>query len=448
MKTFLKLLIPITLFFLTLFVVGTNLGKPFWGVHDWNGARYGNIAKNYLRYGLVGTKFGQVENGGIVSPKDFIYYTHYQPLLPILISESYKAFGVSEFATRAVPLVATAGFVVILYFIGLELVSWQTGLFASLLALATPMVRYYGKNPVHEPLALFFASLGFYGALLIKKGNKNGWKLLIVGFVLTALTNWSFVFLLIALSIFLYDGISKKNIFALWILGATLVGLHFLHIRILTGSFFGGGLGEAFLERTSIENTVVNFSILEYISRIRLWSSTLFTNTLLLPSLIGLVFLLRSKLNIYKKFTFSIAVYCIYPIFFANASFIHSYFIYYLVLPIALLGGYFCSRLIEYRKGLLIITLAILFGVWFERGSYLKALNESSGDKLAVDISTAIKDKIQANETILVEPYDYVYSRLPFLSYYSDRNILVTGVPDWTLNVEGEIYAITKNEIK
>lgn len=444
----LKVLTIVLLFALTALIVGTNLTKPFWGIHDWNGARYGNIARNYLRYGLIETKFGQVENGGTTDPSDFIYYTHYQPLLPLLISVSYKIWGVSEFATRIIPLMAAAGFIVALYFIGWELHSWQTGLFASLLALAAPMVRYYGKNPVHEPLALFFASLSFLGAVILKKGNKAGWTLLVAGLILTALTNWSFVFLLPALTIFLYGEENRRNIFLLWFLGAALAGFHFVHIKFLTGSFFGGGLGGAFLERTSIGNDVVSFGMIEYVLRIRLWASTLFTNTLLATFIGGLILVFKSKLSLLKMFLFSVFVYCAYPVFFANASFIHSYFIYYLVFPLALLGGYFCFKLIEYKKIFTVLVLIILLGVWFERNDYEKALEASSGDRLAVEMSAAIKNRTREGETLMVIPTEYAVSRLPFLSFYSERNIVIKGSADWLVNVSENNYEITKNKSK
>lgn len=442
MKNFLKVLIPSALFLLTFFVVGTNLNKPFWGTHDWNGARYGNIAKNYLRYGPIGTKFGQVENGGVSAPAQFIYYTHYQPLLPLLIAGSYKIFGVSEYATRLLPLIATAGFVIVIYFIGWELVSWQSGLFSSLLALATPMLRYYGKNPVHEPLALFFASLAFLG--LIKK---NKW-LLLTGVILTALTNWSFVFLVAGISIFLLSKKNLKQIFSLWTLAFVLAALHFLHIKILTGSFLGGNLIGALLERTSVDQVVAKFGIVQYILQIRLWSSTLFTNTLLAFALIGALIMIKSKFGRFKKFILAVLIYCLYPIFFANASFVHSYFIYYLVFPLALLAGYFCAKMIEFKKILLVLALGIIIGVWLERNDYVGALNESSGDRLAVQASVVIRAKTKPTDTVLVEPPDYELSRLPILSYYSERNIIASGRADWTVIVSGDKYEITKTKIQ
>ena len=67
-----------------------NIDKPFWGHHDWNSAVYSNIARNYIRYGYLETKFGQVTNADLQDKKSFSYITHYPPLLPILINFSFS----------------------------------------------------------------------------------------------------------------------------------------------------------------------------------------------------------------------------------------------------------------------------------------------------------------------------------------------------------------------
>lgn len=445
MKNFFKILLPSALFLLAFFIVGTYLSKPFWGEHDWNGARYGNIARNYLRYGYLTTKLGQVENGGVSDPNDFVYYTHYQPLLPILTSFSYRVSGVSEAATRSVPLTATAGLIVVIYFIGKEIIDWRLGVLSSLFALATPMVRYFGKNPVHEPLALFFASLAFLGATLVKKKKPNGFKLMVIGFILTALTNWSFAFLLLGLSIFLFEKNKFRVLLPLWILGITLAMLQFIHIWTLTGSVLGGGIGGAFLERTSVDQVLAKFGIIDYVLRIRLWSSTLFTNSLLVSAFLGLLVLLRSKDGLIKSLVVSIAVYSIYPVFFANASFIHSYFIYYFVLPLSLIAGYFVFKLVKFRKIFYLLAALVLIGIWFERAEYVKALNEGSGDALTVKVGQAIEKKTMPGDLVQVEPFDYAFSRLPILSFYSDRSIVSQGIVDWTVTVTDDEYKIVKD---
>lgn len=432
-----KFIIPIVIFVLVLLVVGTNLGKPFWGEHDWNGARYGNIAKNYLRYGLLETKFGQVENGGISKPSDFIYYTHYQPLLSLFIAGSYKIFGISEFATRIVPLLATAGLMILIYLIAKSLWSFGAGLFASFAALLTPMVRYYGKNPVHEPLAAFFGALSFYGAVRIKKKEKHGWLIMILGLVLTAMTNWSFVFLIPGLTIFLFEKKLLRSLIKIWIVGIVLGVLHFVHAYILTGSVFGGGLVGALLLRTSLDQSTTSFGIFQYISRIRLWSSTLFTNTLLIISFAGLIIMSFRKNRKDLRLIIGTLVFSFYSIFFANASFIHSYFIYYFILPLSLLSGYAFHKISKFNPRFTLLLTVLPFIIFFERNSYFIALNQSSGDELAVQAGKMINILTKPADLILVEPPEYAESRLPILSYYSERNIISGGEANWKVVISG-----------
>ena len=128
-----RLIISVVLFCLTFFLLSINSNKPYSGVHDWNGARNGNIARNYLRYGLLETKLGQIENSGQVSSKDFKYYTHFPPTLTLLIAGSFKIFGVTEWAGRLIPILATSGVIVLIFLVGEKLLKWEVGLFLSCL---------------------------------------------------------------------------------------------------------------------------------------------------------------------------------------------------------------------------------------------------------------------------------------------------------------------------
>lgn len=178
------LLISVLLFGLSLFVLTKNINKPFIGIHDWNGARYGLIAKNYLRYGLLQTKFGQSQDA-TQHPTPGNFYTHYPPLLPLAITASYAVFGISEAATRLVPILTTSASLVLIFLLGKMLFGYKVGIIASLLALATPLVRYFGKNASHEPLVVFFALVAFLGAILIyKKKGKLGLVVLFSSVVL------------------------------------------------------------------------------------------------------------------------------------------------------------------------------------------------------------------------------------------------------------------------
>lgn len=440
MKIIKNILISGILFLLTLLIVGKNLDKPFYGIHDWNGARYGNIARNYLRYGIFTLGFSQVENGGLVSSGEFKYLTHYPPLLPILISLSYRLFGISEWATRLVTLIASAGTIVSLYLIGRTIFTEKEGIMVSLLALATPMVRYFGKNPVHEPLALFFASCAFLGAILIAKKRSKGWVLVWSGLVLSLLTNWLGVFLLASLTVLLFKEVEKKRLLAFYIVSSLILVGHFIQTRYLTGSFLGGGLGEAFLQRTALggASEVTPFNFVEFLDRVRLWVFTNFSASLTLASLAG-VYLLARKIDRRLMLVFtSLLIYGLgQPLVFPNATFIHSYFIYPMLLFLVITSGYAIKAISsKYKFPSLVIFLLIFLAVWFERASYLKTLSLSQNDSLGVEIGKEIASKTSQEDTILVVPFSFGASRMPHLSFYSDRNITLNSDSGYNWKVE------------
>lgn len=436
-----KFWLPAFFFLITFLVVGKNLDKEFVGVHDWNGARYGNIARNYIRYGLFTTMFSQIENSGVEKSKNFKFLTHYPPLLPISISFSYRIFGIYESATRLVPILATSGLTVVIYLIGRTIFDGKVGFIAGLLALSTPMVRYYGKNPVHEPIALFFASIAFLGTTKVLNKKKNGWILIYLGLIFALFTTWSGVFLILGLTIALVKEIPNAKIINLWFLGILLFLTHFLYIYIVTGSFFGGGLIEVLLQRTSLVGAAsqTEFSVYELLNIVRLWASNLFTISLIVTFLIGIFFVFKYQKSHIKRIIFGILIYSIgYPLVFPNATFIHEYFIYYLVLPLTLLASYGLSKLFQNKVLWFMASLVLVFAIWLERVDYIKALEESSGDKLAVQIGKVLNQKISMNDIVLIEPYAFAASRLPHLSFYSDRVITLdqSSEYNWIINID------------
>lgn len=434
-------LFSVFLFISVILLIGHNLDKPFMGIHDWNGARYGNIARNYLRYGLFAIRFAQIENSGLAKPAEFKYFTHYPPLLPLAISLSYRFLGINERATRLVPLLATAGAILCLFYIGRTIFDWRVGLGASLLALATPMIRYFGKNPVHEPLALFFAFLAFLGAAKILKKKRNGWFLVFLGLGLSLLTNWSGVFLLVALSLILAGGREKKMLFKMWFLGTALVFLYFLHVYLLTGSFWGGGLRDVFFQRTSLGGaaSLTPFTPLEFLERVRLWSFSLFTISLLGAAALGVYFLFKRGSLFQKKFMTGVLFYGLGPsLVFSNATFIHNYFIYGLTAFFSLSASFLIFSIVKNKIYAVVFFLVLIIFVWFEKAAFLSALDKSRGDFLAVSIGKNIFSQVPLTETVFIEPFDYGASRLPFLTFYSDRKIVLS--PDsgynWRVKVD------------
>lgn len=403
-------------------VLSVNLGKPFVGIHDWNGARYGNIARNYVKYGLE-TKLGQVEQRN--PDGSFLYYTHYPPLLPMLIATSYKIFGISEGATRLVPALATSLLLTSIFLIGYFLWNYKIGLLASLLALSTPMVQYFGKNPVHELIVALFGVLAFLGLaqLLKDKKDRNALWLVFVSSVLAALSGWGGYFVApAAVLVFWKLRFSRQIIISYIGLLAVLFVGHFVFVKFLTGSFFGGGLKEIFLYRLGQE--AAGFGLIDFVSQVRLWASTLFTVSLIVASFIGLTRLKSQKDKLPALLVLGMLIFGgVYPLIFSNATFFHNYFIFGLTPVLAILSALGVDKIsASAKKPFLIIAALLLLLVSLERRGFLLALEESRQDELAYTAGKRINVMSDVNDTILVLPQNYFASRWPFLFYYAERS--------------------------
>lgn len=458
-----RIYIAVSLFLLTAFLLSHNLNKPFYGEHDWNGVRYGNIARNYLRYGLLNTKLGQIENSGYVESKQFSYLTHYPPLLPILISLNYKLFGISEWSTRFISLLATSGTILLIFLIGLHIWDIRKGLVASLLALATPLVLYFGKNPSHEALAVFFILLSFWGFLKYQKNGQRGFKLIFLfGLVMAQATTWVGYFLLPALTITLFlrkEFKQIKKLIPFWILSLIMFTVHFIHVAVLTGSVFGGNLLESLLQRSGILSEVQpsQFNLINYLGKTRLWFSTLFTNTL---GFLVVIWLINKRFNIKDD---NWPIFClgliglIYAILFSNALFIHNYLVFYFLPFVSLAasaGIFHISQEIQKRSNYLtsfrwvrhfslILIVIFLAATFYERKSYLDALIRSDADKLAVEIGRAINRQTLPNDIVLVSPLKFSYSAENFLKFYSDRKLIFADTAqlnyDYIVTVDSDL---------
>lgn len=431
-----KILIVLILFLISILLIGQNLDKPFSGEHDWNGVRYGNIARNYLRYGLWETKLGQVENSGWVSKKDFEYYTHYPPLLPLLIALSYKIFGISEWSTRLVPLLLTSASISLIFLIGTKGSGMKFGFVAALLTSVLPMTLYFGKNPVHEPLTLFTILFTLWWYLLYKESGKKIFNaLFIFGLIISGVSAWAGYFLVPALTlsaVLRRDFQEAKSLSIYWVILILLFSLHFAHTLFLTGSLTGGNLIESLFQRTGLSPEVqpTGFSILGYLNRLRLWFSTLYSVTLVLSSLVWIVFRIKSKFKSSDWIILDLGIVgLIYIVIFSNSVFIHNYLTIYLLPSLTLSGAAVIlelSKKFNFKYANFVVPMVFIFLVSFERQDFLQALDKSNPDHFAVEIGQVINAKTEKDATVLVSPKNFQFSADKFLRFYGDRNLIYT----------------------
>ena len=104
------------------------------GWHGYCLCEWGGMAKNYFKFGYLETKLGLMMHRGWIKPdfSSYRYRVDHPPLLPFLISLSYRLFGVHEWSTRLVTLLTSLGLLP-LVFLARPQVRWQGSSLARLL---------------------------------------------------------------------------------------------------------------------------------------------------------------------------------------------------------------------------------------------------------------------------------------------------------------------------
>jgi hypothetical protein len=131
------------------------------GDHNgWGGAFYSNIARNYVRYGYLDTRFGPVISTGNIPPEDRRYYLTHPPLIGLSVSLAFRVFGEREWAARLVPLLFSLGSIPLVYAVGAKLLSREAALGAACLSAFLPLETLYGAHVDPQgPAVTFFALL-------------------------------------------------------------------------------------------------------------------------------------------------------------------------------------------------------------------------------------------------------------------------------------------------
>lgn len=443
--------------------------KPFFGHHDWNSVVYSNIARNYLRYGYLLTKFGQVRNHDYASISEFNYLTHYPPLLPILISLSFQLFGITEIAARLVPISISVIMVALLYMIGREIYGEAVGLIAALLTILTPLYLYYGKLPVHDTVVPAFSLLAFWGYLHFNRiGKFRYYLLMVIGIILGGLLNWTGYYIVPAILlhqfIFTHKRHSRLPIIALVPMCIFLFSLHLLHIKILTGDFLGGGLSRIFMERANpyLTANVYHFSWRKYIGQEIQFLRIYFTNIVILAILFWFlkqIKQLRSdKRSHLDGYLIVLLIYgMIHLIIFPQLVFIHDYMIYYLLPFMVLAAASTIDKVIKlipsWRFQSVVFTILILM-MASERLSFTKALLDTDMNRKGVTVAKFINQKTKSGDQAFIGSLSYKEFYEVFIGFYADRRvgygeqIMPAEITDYELIIRPKAHDALNEESK
>lgn len=404
-------------------LLSININKPFIGQHDWNGVVYGQEAKNFIRFGYLPLKFGATLATGDTLPDDRKFSTHYTPVLPILISFSYRLLGISEWSTRLVPAAASLASVLLVILLGKELISFRAGIIAGTLMTVTPMFIYYGKNPVHEVVLLPFALLAFYSYVRWRQAHiEKWWKFLLISAAAAMLIGWSGYYAagLIAIHGFLAE---KKFRTRFLVLPALMAGFFLTFLFYV--SVFNPDVGSELRRAVTARMGEGGFGMTDFVVRELRYSINLFTATLLFLSTIWVFSVIPGLTrNLYKYLyrsriesgmtgntilillgLFGVA----HILIFRQAGYYHEYLLFP-VLPFVVLAA--AGVIYRAKLWIILIILALTAG---ERAGYAKALinSEYVSDIYEEGVEFA-KDKRWETERIPEE-------RDVYFIFYADR---------------------------
>lgn len=441
-------------------VLSVGINKPFVGIHDFNSAQFGNAAKNYLRYGALNLKFGQVTghiHGDYKNNKSV--YTSYLPTLSLLIALSFSIFGQYEWAERLIPISFSIIGLISLFLITKKLWGGKIAILTSVFFIFNPMFIYFGKMPTPDTLTLAVMLLSFYRYLVWLDTNRTR-DLVILCLALFSGGTIAWIILyfgpLMILHSFLVRQFSAKLLIPLVVLFATFL-LQILHQFILTGSIFGA----AFItlkNRLSEPNLSFggqDYSLLNYLKREISILQAYFTRTLIILSLVSTAwFLTRLKANIQTATLIFLLLFALgHPVIFSRAVFIHEYHNIYMLPFLSVTGALGIELILKKLKefgvkkiilDLSLITILLVFIT--ERIDFSKALLGTSMNQDGLFMGQLLNSlQKKADEAVVISPrFNSFYG--VFTDFYSKYPYSVTDEEELKMNDNLYKYIITIDE--
>lgn len=133
-----------------------DLREPWIGLHDWNGAFYSQLARNFLRYPFeVHRGIPLVAVGAeLPPPEDRCLYSTHPAGLVWLLAAVFGVVGPSEAAARSAAIAASIASLLIWFHLVRRRYDRETALLAGIVFAILPMTVYFGRMVNHEPFCL------------------------------------------------------------------------------------------------------------------------------------------------------------------------------------------------------------------------------------------------------------------------------------------------------
>ena len=435
MKKLIKLWPFLLIAAISLVVLLPFINKPFIGHHDWNGTYYAQIARNYLKYPISQTKLGQMTGPGH-------FYTHYPPLMPLLLALDFLILGISDLTARLMPVGFTILTLLTFFRMTQKLKLKPLVGLSSVLIVFTPMLRYFSHMPSQEALMIFFSvfSVNLYLDLILKPKPKHKYELWFVT-ILNGLTGWAgyFIYPILAIHAFIQHKKVLPIIYKSILILVLTFSLHLTHTYLLTGSITGGGLLDALLLRLNLypllgltePELAGQFTWFAYLKKQVSILTIYYTATLLAISFFNLVLIVRKifkkqSLNLLNQLVLIFLIWGLtYPLIFSNVVFVHEYFnlFFYPFLAFSLINlfNYLQGRTLKVVLPLLIV---LALGIFVERNQFVKALFDTKAHLPGYELGTLINQTVTQDQTAyIIAESESIEAQVVFINYYANRQL-------------------------
>jgi 4-amino-4-deoxy-L-arabinose transferase-like glycosyltransferase len=410
-----------------------EIDRPWVGLHDFNGAVWSNVARNYNRYGFAATRFGQVNNYGSLTPKTFSFYIHHPPLLPILVALSFRIFGESEASARYVPIVFSLGALVFVFLISKHFWGTLGASIASTALVATPHYLYLGRMVNHEPLTFFFImGAAYFYALWRDSASRLSYALFAAFLIGGSLSGWP-MFIFIG-SVFLLDVVLERRVcketLVLPLVGLVLFGLFLVHVSLLKG-WESASADLVSIARTRTGQAPVastgEYDWVKVPGRVYFWLTLEFTWPMLALSLLGtaaIAFVRSSRSRLFLGLVLTLLVVALlFIVIFPQGAWHHDYWVFYFLGPFALSAAVLGS--LSFAKKWLNLAALMVSGVLVGALVLVGVPVTSYLHNFAIDYRFKVVGEAIRSQT---DEGTIVITNLPLLveaNYYADREIVV-----------------------
>ncbi|HWB61272.1 MAG TPA: glycosyltransferase family 39 protein, partial [Chthoniobacteraceae bacterium] len=435
-------------------VLTEHIRRPWVNLVDFNGAVWSQAAHNILRAGLVRTE--GASTGFYFGPLPIPpagYYLHHPPLLHLALTWMFAIFGEHEWVARLLPIACSLASGVLLWLLVRSCAGTRAAAFSLAVFACLPMELRYGSMVNFEPVVLTFVLAALCCLRQWHVTGRAQWKALAAACMMTGLwVDWAMYIFALILCIYWFARPRLKMRGMAWLLTAFMLvsgALFLLRIEMLRPDALQS-LSDAFFRRIgSKPESHIHFTELQWVEKIAHILFIHFLATGWALAFAGGAIIRRRKSAGDADLAWlgwacaaMGAMDFVFLCVFQDESYIHQYIGYYLVAPVAALGGVALDEMVAWLQariarrspwgfaGACIPCLAlIIFCGW----TGIEQRNALSAQFLVLDYTTpeppdlipelgeTIRENFPPGTNILCN-FQPDYG--PQLEYYAQRNLL------------------------